>query len=365
MRELVPDLQSMALVVIFTLGNSFIMALGSRAGNDIWLSFLLAIVLAVPVIALYARMRSLMHGESLQEGLATIYGKWPSRAIALAYSFYAWRLGSYVLIDLTSFIESISLPTTPRAAVATAYTLLALWAAKEGVEVLARWSVVMIRGVYFILFVAFAMLVTEVDLAEFLPVLYDGFQPILLGTLQLLDVPFLETVVLFWVFDAFVKPDSPYKVFLPGFAIASVFMCLIASASLAVLGAEQYATNYFPVFVATSRIDVAAFLTRLEYIVSISFGIGGFLKVAVCLLAASKALAIGLGFTDYRFLVTPVALSMIPAAQWLITDMMEAERIATKVVGSSQVFFQFVLPLILWITAEIRVAKGKKNSAST
>ena len=64
MRELVPDLQSMALVVIFTLGDSFIMALGSRAGNDIWLAFLLAIVLAVPVIALYARMRSLSCMES-------------------------------------------------------------------------------------------------------------------------------------------------------------------------------------------------------------------------------------------------------------------------------------------------------------
>lgn len=363
MKELVPDWQGIALVALFAVGNSFIMGLGSRAGNDLWLAFLVAIALAVPMLAIYARVRSLIHGESLQEGLATLFGKWPSKAMALAYSFYAWRLGAYVLIDLTSFVETVSLPSTPRVVVATAFVALGIWAAKEGIEVLARWSVVMIRGVFLILLFAFAMLMIEVDFAEFLPIMYEGFQPIFLGALQLLDFPFLETIVFFWVFDAFEKKNSAYKVLLLGFLIAAFFMFLIATSSLAVLGTEQYVTNYFPVFVATSRLDLAAFLTRLESIVAASFAVGSFLKVAVCVLAASKALAISLGFTDYKFLVTPVALGMIPGAQWFTTNIMEVERSATKVIGASNVLAQIVIPVSLWIVAEIRMSKRRKNKA--
>lgn len=363
MKELVPDRQGVAIVILFVLGNSFNMDLGSRAGNDLWLAFLVAIILAVPMLALYARLRSLMQGKSLQEGLATLFGKWPSRALALSYSLYAWRLGSYVLIDLTRFIETISLPSTPRFVVAIGFVLLGIWAAKEGIEVLARFSTVMIRGVLLILFFAFGMLMSEVHFAEFLPVMYEGFQPVLFGALQLLDLPFLETIVLFWAFDDFIKPDSPYRVLLPGLLIASLVMLAIANSSLAVLGVEQYVTNYFPVFVAMSRIDVVAFLTRLEAIVSISFAIGGFLKAAVCILAASKTLAIGLGFSDYRFLVTPVALAMIPGSQWLAKNMMEVERSVTKVIGPSNVLMQVIIPIGLWIIAEIRSAK-RKNVAT-
>lgn len=361
MKEIVPDGQGITLVAFFMVGNSFIMALGSRAGNDLWLAFLLAMAMAAPIIVVYARVRSLMHGESLAAGLENLFGTWPARIIAIAYSAYAWRLGCYVLNDVARFIRATALPTTPRGVLAGAFAILALLAVKAGVEVLARWSVVMIRGVFLILMTAFVLLMTEVDFGEFLPMMYDGVQPVLLGAFQLLDFPFLKTAVLFWIFDVFQEKNSAYKVLLPGFFIASLFLLLIATSSLAVIGTEQYVTNYFPVFVATSRIDISDFFTRLESIVATSFAVGGFLKVAVCLMAASKALTIGLGFDDYRFLVTPVALAMIPGAQWFVITMMQTEQSATKVVGASEVIFQLGIPVALWIVAEIKTAKDKKS----
>ena len=60
MKELVPDHQGLVLVMLFVVGNTLVFALGGVAGPDIWLAFLLATVLAIPMILLMARVRSLM-----------------------------------------------------------------------------------------------------------------------------------------------------------------------------------------------------------------------------------------------------------------------------------------------------------------
>ena len=361
MKESVPDRQGITLVALFIVGNAMIYAMAWRAGRDLWLSFLLAVGLCFPLILLYARMHSLMHGQTFSEAMQNLFGKWPSRLTTLLYGLYAWRLGSYVVKDLTNFIQAVSLDETPQVVTALAFAILIVWAVKEGIEVLARWSSLMILVVSAVLVLTLLLAVAQVELEEFLPIMYDGFGPVLLGALQIMDFPFLETILLVGALGALTTKNSSYKVFLSGFFLAALFLMMIASFSLAVLGTEKYTTSYYPIFMATARIDVAQFLTRLELVVGVMFVVGGILKIAVCLLAACKGLAHALGFPDYRFLVTPVVLSIIPGAQWLVKSSIEIEKNATKVYSISDVLFQAVLPVLLWIVAEIRMSRRPKD----
>lgn len=366
MKELVPDHQGLVLVMLFVVGNTLVFALGGVAGPDIWLAFLLATVLAIPMILLMARVRSLMGGASLACGLEQLLGKWPSRALAFAYAGYAWRLACYVVSDVTNFIQAVALPTTPQVVTATLFALLMLWAAKEGVEVLARFAVIMSKVVFNVLFVTFLMLLSQVELGEFQPVMYNGVKPVWLGAFQLLEFPFLEVVVLFWVFDCFRSKKSPYRVFLPGFVAASLILLVMASTSLAVVGAERYAQLYFPVWAAVARINISTFLTRLEAIIGVTFAIGSFVKMAACLLAASRSLAYSFGFADYRFLVTPLALGVIPGSQWFISTLLDVELSVIKTYPTSATFFQAVLPVLIWIWVEWRARKlGRGKSSPT
>lgn len=361
MNENIPDIEGVGLVTLFIVGNTLVFALGGRAGADIWLAFLVAIVLAAPMLAIYSRLRSLMHGESLASGFSLLIGKWPSRIISFFYSFYAWRLGCFVLGDVTTFIEAVALPTTPQIVLALGFGLLMLWAVKDGVETMARFSVVMGKLVFTVLIVAVLLLLTEVDLQEFLPIMYNGAGPVFEGAFQLLDFPFLEPVLFIWVFEGLANKNSPYKVIFSGFFVGALILLLVTSVSLAVLGAHRYPIYYFPIYTAVARIDIATFLTRLEAIVGITFAVGSFVKMTVCLLATSKALAHGFGFKDYRFLVTPLVLSVIPGSQWLTSTMMNIERSATKTLSASALTFQISLPIILWITAEIKVRRASKK----
>ena len=361
MKESVPDRQGVALVALFIVGNAIIYGMAWRAGRDVWLSFLLAMGLCFPLILLYARMHSLMHGQTFSEGMQNLFGKWPSRIITLLYSLYAWRLGSYVVKDLTNFIQAVSLEETPQVVTAIAFAILIVWAVKAGIEVLARWSSLMVLVVSTVLVLTLLLAIAQVKLEEFLPVMYDGFGPVLLGAFQIMDFPLLETVLLVVALGALTKQNSSYKVFLSGFFLAALFLMMIASFSLAVIGTEKYTTSYYPIFLATARVDVAQFLTRLELVAGVMFVVGGVLKTAVCLLAACKGLAHSLGFPDYRFLVTPVVLSIIPGSQWLVKSSIEIEKNATKVFAISDVLFQIVLPVLLWIVAEIRISRRPQH----
>ncbi len=357
MREHVPDDQGMILVLLFVVGNALVFGLGGVAGPDIWLAFLTATVMALPMILLMARVRSLMQGAALYSGLEQVFGKWPSRGLALVYALYAWRLSCSVVSDVSNFVQAIALPNTPKVVVASILALLMLWAAKEGVEVLARFAVVMSKVVFAVLLVTFILLLSVANPAEFLPVMYDGAKPVFLGAFQLLDVPFLEVVVLFWVFDCFSSKRSPFKVFVPGFLSAALILLVMTSTSLAVVGADWYSVFYFPIWTAVKRINVLTM--RLEAIVGVTFAIGSFLKMAVCLLAASRCVTYAFGFSDYRFVVTPLALAVIPGSQWLITTLMEVEKSAIKTYPTSATIYQVVLPVVFWVVAEIRVAKAR------
>ncbi len=360
MKEIIPETQGIAVVALFVIGNTLIFALGGFAGPDIWLAFLVGIVLSLPMMLLYARLTSLMHDETFSSGLTRLFGKWPSRAVTLGYSGFAWYLASLVVGDITNFIQAVSLPTTPQVALAMSFVVLVLWAVKSGVEVLARFSAVMIKPVFVVLFSVFVLLASRVDLENFLPIMYDGIGPVFLGALQLMDFPFLEVIFLFWFFDGFTRKSSSYKVFVQGFLIGAVVLFLVHSASLAVLGPERFSSYYFPVDMAISRIDVSEFLTRLEAIVTVTLAVGSFLKIAVCLLVASKGLAHTLGFSDYRFLVTPLALATIPGSRWFVSSIMDIEAGATKVISASTIVFLYAMPVILWIIAEVRTAQSKK-----
>ena len=361
MIEKIPDRQGIALVIFFVTGNAFVFGIGARAGNDLWLAFILGIILAIPLIILNARVRSLTHGKPLGAALDELLGKWPARLVALAYAGYAWRLAAYVTIDISGFIQAISLPKTPTIIVAASFALLALWGAKEGMEVLARWCSVVIKVMFPMIFIALGLLLTDVDLAEFLPVLYGGFKPVFLGALELLDFPFLETIILFWAFDTFKNKNSPYRIFLFGTMQAFFVLFVVSNVAMAVIGTEMYSINYFPIFIAIARIDLFHFITRLEIVVGISYAIGSFIKITVCLIAAGRGIAYGLGFKDYRFLITPLALGLIPGSQWLIKSIMEVEKGATKVIGASDFSFQVIFPLLIWIIVELKVRKTKKS----
>lgn len=356
MREFIPDRHGVAVVALYLLGSALIFGLGVRSSNDIWLAYILGIVLALPMVILYARFRSILPSENLYVGLETLFGKWVSRGLTFLYAFSAWRLACLVAKDVSVFVDTVALDFTPQPVFVLFLAILSLWATKEGLETLGRWSALALKGVLIAFAFTFLLLTTTADPRNFLPVLYNGWTPVLLGSLELLDFPFLETALLLWFFETLSNKKSPYRIFLPGFLLGALVLMVISSMTLATIGADKYVAAYFPVYVAVSRISLFRFLTRLEATVGAIFVLTCFLKITVCLMVTCKGWAHAFGFADYRFLVTPVALGIVPGSQWFAKNQMEIHLSATKALAPYEILIYIIIPLVLWISAEIKLS---------
>lgn len=353
MKGYLPDSQGVAIVALFTLGSSSIFNLGARANNDIWLAFLLAIVPSFPFILMYARLKALMPETTLTLGLESLYGPVISRILAVLYSTYTWHTACLVGKDASTFIRGVALESTPEVVLLLCFAVLIIWAIKAGQEPVGRWSAISLKIVLFVIALILIPLLTRVDTSEFLPVLYRGWQPVLFGALEMVDVPLLELVIVLWALEKVHDKKSPYKIFLYGFFLSSFVLMLMSTISMLVIGPDKYGTTYFPIYLAVSRISLFRFLTRLEATVGVTFIVTCFLKMTICLFVSCQGIAHVFDIEDYRFLATPIVLAVIPGSQWFAKSTMDILRGATKVFGPYDFIMQAIIPLLIWFSAEI------------
>ncbi len=89
-----------------------------------------------------------------------------------------------------------------------------------------------------------------------------------------------------------------------------------------------------------------------------------YIKISICLLAATKGVSKLFGSKDYRFLVTPLGLLMANLSYLIYGNIMEMFEWAQEIWPYYAFPFQVVFPLIILIAVEVK-AKLKKGNEQT
>jgi spore germination protein KB len=116
---------------------------------------------------------------------------------------------------------------------------------------------------------------------------------------------------------------------------------------------------YFPSYEAVSMISVGDFIQRIEVSVSFLFIFGVFIKSSICLLVACKGIGKIFNLKDYRSIVIQTGLLMIYFSYTVYDNSMEMNYWAFKVYSYYAFPMQVILPIIIWILAEIKARKNK------
>jgi spore germination protein KB len=160
------------------------------------------------------------------------------------------------------------------------------------------------------------------------------------------------------LFSALKTKKSPYRVYFWGLLIASVIIIIITVRNIGVLG-NMLDSFYYPSYAAVSQINIGEFLQRIEITVSLVFIFGVLMKGSVCLLVATKGISRILHLKDYRSIVIQTGLLMILFAYTVYDTSMEMKYWAFKVYPYYAFPMQVILPIIIWISAEVKAKKGK------
>ncbi|MGI6149523.1 MAG: endospore germination permease [Firmicutes bacterium] len=363
MQEVVAPRSGMATLVLMLMGSSIVYGVGKQAGADTWLAVIAAMILSVPFILVYARLVDLDPNNDIFQTLEKALGKLVAWTAAALYGWYALLLMYNSVNNLGNFIAVAGLVETPRAVPRLFLLVITLAAAKLGVEPLTRWSTLFLIVVVGISVFAFALVSEEIDYSNLQPILYDGIGPVAAGTFSTMAFPFLEAVLFIFIGAAYRGQGGARQVMLWGHLIAGATILFIITNTLAVIGPDVYRIQYYPVYGAASRIDVGGIFTRLEITVTFIFLATTFVKITVCLIAAARCCGYLVGEPRYTYLLTPLALSGIVGTFWLAEGTLEMEAMALQVWRPMQLVLQIILPVIIWIVAEIRLKSPKQQKA--
>jgi spore germination protein KB len=362
-KEFVNDKEAICLLISFIIGSSLILGTSGQAENDSWIAAIFGIAMAVPMVLAYARIMSLYQGQDLFDILIALLGKAAGRIVGALYIIYALHLGALVLRNFGEFMKIEALPETPLFISMFCLGIVSIIAVRLGIEVMARTCTFFLPIVFFILFVVELLTISQFHISYLKPVFGNGLIPILQGSFSAFSFPFAETVLFIGIFSSLRTKQSPYKVFRWGFLIAGFTLVAVIVRNIGVLG-NMRGSFYFPSYEAVSKIKIGDFLQRIEVTVSFVFFFGVFIKSSVCLLAASKGISKIFNLKDYRSIVIQTGLLMIYFAYIVYDNSMQMNYWAIKVYPYYAFPFQVVIPLIVWIFAEIKARKGQGNNTN-
>lgn len=353
-KEIISDSQGIKLVILYLFGSTLVMGTGGNAGRDAWISILAAMVVAVPVYLIYCRIISLFPGKDLVEILEMNFGKFFGKLISLPFIWFAFHLGALVMRNFGEFIITVALPETPMVIPLVVYGLLCIWGVKSGIETLAKCGEYFAVFVFALLIIYSLLAIPTMDVTNVPPIMGEGFRKAMSGTFAAFGYPFGEAVILMMVFSALPNKSSSYKSYFWALLIAGVTIAYIGLRNIMILGPYTLKAVYFPAYIAISRINIGNFLQRMEIGVTIVFLLCGFIKTAICLLAASKGISRVFGFTDYRLMVAPIGLLMVNLSYTIYSNIMEMYQWAFDIWPYYAFPFQVILPFFIWIFIEIR-----------
>lgn len=363
-KELISDRQGILLVVIFIIGTNVIQVTGLDAKQDFWLAIILAMVLALPIIFIYSRLHVIFPGKDLFDIIEICLGKFFGKVFVILFTFYMFETASEVLRNFAQFVNIASFPETPIIIPAAFIIAVCTWAVKEGIEVMGRWSLPFFLVIIFSAIASALLLIPDMNIDNLQPILSNGIQPIMKGISLAFLFPFTQILPFTMVFSDFQSKKSPYKVYLRSLAIGGVIVVFISFITVVVLGVNEAQSVYHASYIASKRINIGKYLQRLEILNAIIFSLGAFIKVSIYLLATSKGVAKIFRLSDYRFIVVPSALLILNLSYFLVNSIMEFWEWTDFAWKYYAFLFQAILPVIVWVAAEIKKKQLGNKSIS-
>lgn len=350
--------QHVFLLFLFLLGSSVLFGINAEAAQDSWIALILATLIALPMILIYARILKLFPETDLFGIIDQVFGKIIGKVLVVLLTWYALHLSAIVLSNFTEYISIVALPETPKVVVMTFLLVVTMYLARSKPKTLGQWAV--ISSITVILLIGFTIIlaIKEMDFKNLLPIMPNGPKGVIIGAGQIFTFPFAESVIFLSIGNSIKKGESSYKIYLFAIISGAFIMLLIYLRNIVTLGAPMANNSYFSSFNMARTIQIGDFLSRIEGTISINFVLAGLTKITVCLICAAKGISSLFQVENFEHMISPMGLLTISLSAILYKNTLEMFDFL-KYYSIYAIPFQIIIPVLIWIVAE-RYAKKKK-----
>lgn len=358
-KEIISTKEAYYIAIIYILGTSIILGQGRKSMQDIWISTIVAMVFAIPMVLIFAKIVFMHPGKNLYEILNIVFGKIIGNFFSILFIWYFFHLGSLAIRDITEFVQVVSFQDTPQYFPAIFIGLLAVFMIKSGIEVLGRWTNFVLPFVLFLIFTIQLLSIRDFKYENIKPILYYGWMPVFHDAYTTFTFPFADSVVFIALFKSLRETKKVYKVYIVGILVGGFVLLTSTFKNMFVLGFPIVTNNYFPSYY-TNMVIQFGFLQRIEAISSTILVLCGFVKISVCLFAVCIGISHLFNFQDYKDVAVPISFMAVALSLVLYSNTMEMLEFI-EVYRFYVIPFQIILPILTLIFGFIKKKKDPIN----
>lgn len=339
-----------ALVII----SGILMSGGSdRSMQNGWIAQSVAIALTVPIYVMYSRIVSLFPGKGLFEIIIHIWGKYVGKTVIFLLSIYAFFVGAMGMRIFSEFNQVVSMPETSQMLTLVIFGAVCIYVMKKGVASLGAFSNIALPLIVLMFLVINIFSLGDWKLHYAMPIMHNIGGEFARDVVITSVFPLGEAVLVCTLFGFKKEKGGARKILLTGLAIGGILLVLETLRCIMVLGANTISLLYYPSYTATGIINFRDFFTRVEVMISASFFVAQIVKTTLCVYVFCSGIGRIIEGTDYKSLICPTVFIMVATAFIMFGSTVEAYEFL-DVYKFFAPAFQFVLPFILWVFAEIK-----------
>ncbi|MEW5761607.1 MAG: endospore germination permease [Bacillota bacterium] len=329
------------------------------ARQDAWLSLVPAYLFGSLQVYVATRLAQRFPGETVVQYAPRVAGRVPGKLIAFVYVFYFFFVGYFVQQEFAALMASGYMPLTPPVVFMLVLAGLAAYAAYGGLEVICRVNTLVLSVALAALVIVFLLVVKDIKIWRFLPVLENGPEPVVLGALP----PggwFGETAVILMLYPFIADKEKAVRAGLLAVFLLFLAMELVVVSSLGLEGPLEAARFLFPTFNVVRRIRLEALpiLERQDAVFMMIWVAAMMVKLTTFFFAAVLGLAQWAGARDHRTLILPAAAVMTALAVQAWKNIPELFAFSSEVFPLTIIFVNFFCTVLVLALAVARGIAG-------
>ncbi len=282
---------------------SFPFIMGNESPTDAWIGIIIGIIASLFFLELIIRLGMKFPDMTIIQYSQAVLGKVLGKAVGLLLIWFWVSDAATTIRALGAAIVSSFMPETPMIVFIILVVLLAANAARNGIEVIARWSELVAIGV-----IASGLVLVlpypAMDFKNLKPILPYGLLPHLKSSLTIIAFYMRLNIVGMIIPLAHNRKEvlrySRYAVFLSGILLLGHTIALVA-----VFG-SQATTLAVPGFTLARQIFIGQFFERIETIPVSVWVLNALVKIALDFWAAATGLAQVFGLRNFKPLTYPI-----------------------------------------------------------
>ncbi|RDI45982.1 GerAB/ArcD/ProY family transporter [Falsibacillus pallidus] len=354
----------MALVILFLVGSAVMLDVGRTAFKDGWLAIFIGMLSSLPLLLVYYLVYAAQKGQNFFEIFQYAFGKIGGKFITFLYIVYFIYMTSRILRDFSEVLQIAAFGDVSLVVLALIMMLTIMYYSCKSIDLIFKISKYLFLIIITAFFgsIIFEIVSGVIDIGNELPVLEDGWAPVLKTVYpKIITFPFGELIVIIVFFSKVEEKKGILLKFLAATFIAGAMLMTTSFIHVSILGAKTVERTHFPILTAVSVINISDFIQRVDALIVILIIILGFIKTSIFFIASVETSKQLLGIKE-NFIIVPLGLLVTYCSMAISANFPQHIEEGINIVPYYlHIPFQIVMPLVMM--AVIIIKKKVKKEA--